>query len=91
MSTANSDLSLDFTTLVLSLRQSALLLLGAAESDDGVDVPVDLAGARYQIDILALLESKTRGNLSDDEGRLLETVLYELRVAFVEASEGEAS
>lgn len=75
--------SVDFTTLVLSLQQSAFLLMGLKE-EEGMSVEVDLDGARVQIDLLSMLQEKTSGNLSDEEERLLRTVLYELRTAFVD-------
>lgn len=77
----------DFTTLVLSLQESALLLLGLKE-DDAHTVGEDFAGAKVQIDLLAMLQDKTDGNLSEDEERLLRTVLYDLRVAYVDAKKG---
>ncbi len=74
----------DFTTLVLSIQESALVMMGAKDGADfGVDKNLD--AARYQIDLLAMLEVKTSGNLTDDEDRLLRTVLYDLRMAFVQA------
>jgi hypothetical protein len=75
---------LDFTTWVLSLRETALVLLGLADADDGVAHEPDREGARMHIAMLEILHEKTRGNLSEDEERLLRTVLYELRVAFLE-------
>ena len=54
--------SVDFTTLVLSLQQSAFLLMGLKE-EEGLEVEVDLDGARVQIDLLAMLQEKTSGNL----------------------------
>ncbi|MNC93948.1 hypothetical protein D3C83_106880 [compost metagenome] len=51
--------------------------------------PVDLQAAGQMIDILALLEEKTRGNLTAEERQLLETILYELRMRFIEAQGGE--
>jgi hypothetical protein len=76
----------DFTTLVLSLREAALLELGL-KGDASVEVDAAaLEASRYQIELLAMLEVKTRGNLSEDEARLLGAVVYELRLAFVEAS-----
>ena len=75
--------SVDFTTLVLSLQQSAFLHMGLKE-EEGMNVEVDLDGARVQIDLLSMLQEKTSGNLSDEEERLLRTVLYELRTAFVD-------
>lgn len=72
----------DFTTLVLSLHESALIHMGVKG-----DEQVDLDAARYQIDILAMLETKTSGNLTADEDRLIRTVLYELRTAFISAKD----
>lgn len=80
----NAAPQVDFTTLVLSLQESALLLLGLKE-DDGHGVGKDIAGAKVQIDLLAMLQEKTDGNLTEDEERLLRTVLYDLRVAYVDA------
>jgi hypothetical protein len=50
----------------------------------------NLAAAQQIIDILALLEEKTRGNLTAEERQLLEQLLYELRMRFVEASKTES-
>jgi hypothetical protein len=47
---------------------------------------VDLNMARHTIDVLVMLEEKTRGNLSDDEEKLLKHVLYDLRMKFIAAS-----
>lgn len=76
--------TVDFTTLVLSLQQSAFLLMGM-KSEEGIEVEVDMDSARVQIDMLSMLQEKTAGNLSEDEERLLRTVLYELRTAWVDA------
>lgn len=75
--------AVDFTTLVLSLRESALINLGAHEQA-APDGETDREAARFQIELLALLQQKSQGNLTDDEDQLLRTVLYELRVAWVE-------
>jgi hypothetical protein len=45
---------------------------------------VDILGARQTIDLLGILAEKTRGNLTEAEGRMLETVLFEVRMAFLE-------
>jgi hypothetical protein len=83
--------ALDFTTVVLSIRQSALLMMGLVTEGEGADAATDPAGARYQIELLELLEKKTAGNLDDDENRLLRAVLYELRVAWVEQRSGKSA
>jgi hypothetical protein len=48
---------------------------------------MDLNAARYQIELLAMLEGKTSGNLTEDEDRLLRAILYELRTSFITAKE----
>lgn len=77
----------DFSSLCLSLASSALYHLGVAvlpESEEGIP-QIDLPVARQTIDTLEMLELKTKGNLDADEARLLESMLYELRMHYVEA------
>lgn len=71
----------DFNIFVLSLNASALIQLGEAPDADGT-LRVDLALARHTIDMLCMLEEKTRGNLSGEEERLLHQVLFDLRMRF---------
>jgi hypothetical protein len=75
---------IDFSTFVLSLASSAMVHLGCVPDPGGQEEAADLNLARQTIDILALLEAKTRGNLTPEEGRLLARVLHDLRVAWVE-------
>lgn len=75
---------LDFTTFVLSLSTSALMHLGLAEGPDGVPHEPSLPLARQTIDLVALLQEKTRGNLTGSEERLLSQVLHDLRMNFIE-------
>ena len=78
---------LSFTAFVVSLASSAAIHFGDMPSpDSGVRSEPNLEGASQMIDILTLLEQKTRGNLSAEERQVLEQVLYELRVRFVEVS-----
>jgi hypothetical protein len=79
---------LNFGTFVLSLSHSVLMHLGEAPHPDGETPQVDLPLARQTIDVLGLLEEKTKGNLTGDEERLLSQVLYDLRLRFVELSKG---
>lgn len=72
---------IDFNILVLSLSTSALMQMG--EGPDHDDVEPDLALARQTIDLLGVLEVKTRGNLTGAEERLLHQVLTDLRMRFV--------
>ena len=74
---------------MLSLGSSALLHLGEIENpNDGVSQK-DLPLAKHTIDILAMLEEKTKGNLSTAEEKLIESLLYDLRLRYVEATKSE--
>ena len=80
-----SDLS--FTAFVLSLASSAAIHFGdLPDPASGRKAEPDLEGARQMIDILELLEAKTRGNLTAEEREVLDQVLYELRMRYVSAS-----
>jgi hypothetical protein len=82
---------IDFSTFVLSLSTSALCHLGLVEDPQtGEREAPDLPLASQTIDTLALLQEKTRGNLDAEEARLLESLLYELRMRFVEVSQGRS-
>lgn len=76
---------LDFSTFVLSLTTSAMVHLGEAPHPDGA-VRKELTLAKQTIDLLGLLREKTRGNLSEEESRLLDEVLYDLRLRYVSAA-----
>jgi len=72
--------------LVSSLAVQTLVGLGRQPDPiEGVPRP-DFAQAQYCIDLLGILEDKTRGNLTEDEARMLATTLHELRLMFVEAT-----
>lgn len=77
---------LDFNILVLSFNTSALIQLGEGEGAER-DGGADLAMARQTIDMLGILEQKTRGNLTGDEERLLHQVLFDLRMRFARKSQ----
>jgi hypothetical protein len=82
-----SDLS--FTAFVISLASSAAIHLGDMPNpESGARTEPNLEGATQMIEILGLLEQKTKGNLTAEERQVLEQVLYELRLRFVEASGG---
>ena len=91
--TAGQDEALpgiDFATFIMSLSHSAVLHLGEAPNPETNTVERNLALARQTIDLLGLLEEKTKGNLDGDEERLLTQVLYDLRVRFLEVQKAEA-
>ena len=80
--------AVDFTTFVLSLSHSALLHLGdAPHPSGGTSEEVDLPMARQTIDLLALIQEKTHGNLTGAEEQMLTQALYDLRLRFVEVSQ----
>lgn len=77
-----------FEFLVLSMKMQAEIHLGLIHFGEEKDRPKpDLRAARHTIDMLAMIEEKTRGNLSLDEQRLIENTLTELRFRFVQAPE----
>ena len=77
----------DFPAFCLSLATSALYHMGVAPHPESGEVPEkNLPLARHTIDSLEMLQVKTRGNLDEEESRLLESLLYELRMRFVELS-----
>jgi hypothetical protein len=73
----------DFSTFVLSLASSALVYLGDVPNPETGKNESDLDVARHNIDMLEMLQDKIRNGLSPEETRLLEGVLYELRLKYV--------
>jgi hypothetical protein len=79
--------ALSFIGFILSLASTAAIHFGdMPDPITGARAEVNLDGAAQMIEILALLDQKTRGNLTAEERQILEQVLYELRLRFVEAS-----
>jgi hypothetical protein len=81
---------IDFATFVLSLAHSARMHLGEEPHPETNKVETDLPVAKQNIDILGLLEDKTKGNLTGDEERLLAQVLFDLRMRYVERTKDVA-
>ena len=82
--------AIDFSTFVMSLSHSVLVHLGDAPDPDG-NKTAHLELARQTIDLLALLQEKTRNNLTGPEEQLLEQALYDLRLRFVEVSRAKGA
>jgi hypothetical protein len=76
----------DFSTFVLSLSHSALMHLGEAPNPETGRVERNLPLARQTIDLIGMLDEKTKGNLSGEEERLIGQILFDLRLRFVELS-----
>jgi hypothetical protein len=78
--------AIDFHTFIISLGSSALLHLGELDPPDGSPAQVDLPLAQHTIDVIAMLQEKTRGNLTAPEAELVESLLFDLRLRYVERS-----
>ncbi len=81
--------AIDFLTFVVSMSHSALLHLGDAPDLATGALEKNLPLARQTIDLLAMLQDKTRGNLSGDEERVLSQAIYDLRMRFVEVAKAQ--
>jgi hypothetical protein len=79
------DFEMTFEKFVASLYMSSLMQLGLA-APQGAKPQVDLLGARQTIDTLAILQDKTKGNLTPAEQNMLQNCLYELRMAYLEVT-----
>lgn len=77
---------IDFHTFIISLGSSALLHLGDLDAPDGAPVQIDLPMAQHTIDVIAMLQEKTRGNLTAAEADFVENLLFDLRLRYVERS-----
>ncbi len=81
-----------FEFLVLSTKMQAEMYLGLVHFGDDTDRPEpDFGAARHAIDLLAMIQDKTRNNLTSDEQRLIENSLTELRFRYVQAMEARKS
>ena len=87
-----TESAVTFLGFVLSLAHTAAVHFGdVADPVSGETHPPNLAAAQQMIDILALLEEKTRGNLTAEERQLLDQILYELRLRYVEVGKGSGA
>ena len=85
-----ATLEMNFERVIESFYMSALIQMGAIRQDN--EPPrVDIIGARQTIDSLTILQEKTKGNLTDREKTLLQNVLFELRMAFIEITNAVAA
>jgi len=77
----------NFSTFIFSLSSSALLHFGEIPDPSSGNKKKNLAMAKHTIDILAMLDEKTRGNLSRDEEQLFKNILYDLRMRYVKETQ----
>lgn len=73
----------DFATFVYSLNTQALLFLGKIPNPATGKYEKNIDMAKYLIDTIDMLSKKTKGNLDENEGKLVENILYDLRMAFI--------
>ena len=78
-----------FSSFVFSLGTSALMLMGEQLDPQQPRMPVNLAQAKEIIDILSVLDAKTKGNLSSEEESVLTDMLYALRMKYVDLASGK--
>jgi hypothetical protein len=76
---------INFSTFVISLSTQALMHLGEIANPISGQVEADVTVAKQMIDILGMLKEKTAGNLNAHEDRLMQEILYDLRMRYVEA------
>lgn len=81
---AAGEPAITFASFILGLSTQALMALGEIENPMTRQREKDLGAARQLIDVLAILQDKTRNNLSPDESELMESMLYDLRLRYVD-------
>ena len=81
----------DFAGLVNTFTTQAFFALGVLRTKEDKDIPADLELAKYNIDMLEVLGEKTSGNISDDEQKMIENTLHQLRMAFVQISQKQGA
>lgn len=82
------NLPVNFASFLVSLGSSALVHLGEVPDPQSGSAEKDLILARHTIDVLALLKEKTKNNLDEDEARLLDALLFDLRTKYLAAKGG---
>jgi hypothetical protein len=88
--TTEEQPGISFAGFVISLATTAAVHFGdIADPHTGERQELDLVAAHQMIDLISLLQDKTKGNLTTDEAKLVDDLLYELRMRFVQAQQGE--
>ena len=88
--TTQDDQGISFPGFILSLATTAAVHFGdLADPNTGERQQPDLVAAHQMIELIGMLQEKTKGNLSPDEAKLVEDLLYELRMRYVQAQQGE--
>jgi hypothetical protein len=88
--TTQEDHGLSFAKFIISLATTAAVHFGDfADPNTGEIQQPDLHAAHQMIELIAMLQDKTKGNLTPEEAKLVDDLLYELRLRFVQAQQGE--
>lgn len=74
---------IDFSGFIMSFATQAMMQLGLLKPPEGIPLQVDLLAAKQTIDILEMLEKKTRSNLDESEKKLFEEILHSLRLSYL--------
>ena len=83
-----SSPEIDFSSFIMSFATQALMQLGEISPPPGMEIPKDVNAAKQTIDILSMLQIKTKGNLDPREDSLMEEILHNLRITYVKVSKG---
>jgi hypothetical protein len=88
--TTQEQPGISFAGFVISLATTAAVHFGdIPDPNTGEKMDVDLVAAHQMIELISLLQDKTKGNLTSDEAKLVDDLLYELRMRYVQAEQGE--
>jgi len=85
----SGELQMDFSAFILSLNASSMIHMGEIPDPHSMERSVNLPAAKHTIEILEIIEDKTQGNLDEGEKKLLEDILYNLRMKFMQHSPKE--
>ncbi len=79
----NEKLEASFSVLIMSVASSAIMAMGLAPNPQNGEVAKDKNMARFNIDLLLVLQEKTKGNLTGDEAKFLENLISDLQMKYV--------
>lgn len=80
---------MDFSAFILSLNASALIHLGEIPDPQSRERSINLQSAKHTIEILEIIKDKTKGNLDGEEERLLDDIIFNLRMKYVRSTSSE--
>ena len=81
----NQNMEASFSTLIMSLGSSTIMILGLAQNPHTGKTEIDLNIAKFNIDLLLMLQDKTKNNLNEDEEKFLKALVTDLQMKYVEA------